>query len=113
MNPRTRPSRKLLAASIGIATVSYMTATASCSSSHAVGNLGGPYTTDDASPTDATGTFNNDVVGNLMRFDASGDDATESGAQDAPADAVQDAVQDAVEEFSHVVGNLIAPPIDP
>ena len=127
--PRPRPSRKLLVASIGVATVSYMAATASCSSSSQgapVGNLVAPpndasQTGDATQPADSP-TGEEFAVGNLVAFPldaAEGDGAQEGAPQDGSKDVepndgeLKDVVEDVIDDFSRVVGNLIAPPRDP
>jgi hypothetical protein len=122
-----KKSRKLLAASIGVATVSYVVTGAACGSSS---NGTGPNPVADSSVLGDVNLRETEpvddafmLVGNLVAFpvDASDaaaaadggvetpdsqSDAVGGGSQDAP----QDVVEDIIEEFHHIVGNLIAPP---
>jgi hypothetical protein len=118
MSLRPGGRRKLLVASIGVATVSYVVATASCGGTTSAGPSVTPE--NDASQSadveqDQTSPPGDEFeipVGNLMPFpfdaaSSSGGDAT----KDAPAD--EGAPVDAADEFHQIVGNLVAPPIDP
>jgi hypothetical protein len=122
-NVRPPAGRKLLIASVGVATVSYVALSTSCSSSsNPAGNLVAP-------PSDAADEF---PVANLVAppFDAAEEfpvanlvappldafvppadargDVTADGPRDAPGDAVSD--QSTIDDFP--VANLVAPPID-
>jgi hypothetical protein len=125
--PRPRIARKLLTASIGVATLSYVTSATSCGSSpdhpttqdaaseeRVVGNLA-PLPTDAQPPTDAL-QVQEIVVGNLVGIpiDASADEASDASADQAAETATDsapdDAPQDVRSEF--IIGNLASPPQD-
>jgi hypothetical protein len=120
-NPRPPPGRKLLIASVGVATVSYVALSTSCGSSSTTGNVPPPSDAADefpvanlvAPPFDAAEEFPvaNLVAPPLDAFvppeDARGDVAAD-GPRDAPGDAVSD--QATIDDFP--VANLVAPPID-
>jgi hypothetical protein len=91
--PRNRLARKLLTASLGVATLSYVTAVTSC---------GGETGAVDASPGDER-TGPGPVVGNLAPGPTDAQKADVTGAIDATQPDVR-------EEF--IVGNLAPIPID-
>ena len=117
MSSRPGGRRKLLVASIGVATVSYVVATASCGGSTSAGPSVTPVgdasqTADVEQDQTSPGDEIEIPVGNLMPFPF---DAASSSGGDATNDASEDegAPADAADEFHHIVGNLVAPPIDP
>jgi hypothetical protein len=132
-NVPTRPrfARKLLTASIGVATVSYVTAVTSCGGDTnattdaapddanaeravVVGNLA-PVPTDaqlmDASQFDVREDF---IVGNLVLIptDAHPDNAQTDVATDTGSDATTDTSSDVLTIGEHFIGNLAPPPQD-
>jgi hypothetical protein len=106
---RRSPPRKLLVASVGVATVTYVALTSSCGSNPTVANLVVP-------PADASEDF---PVANLVAPPADGSDQfrdATNGADATNGDATTDAKRDAVSDHSVIddfpVANLVAPPFD-
>lgn len=106
MTPRTRTPRKILVASLGVATMTYVMA--SCGGGEVVANLVGP-TPESGPPDGKADTRDEFPVANLVAI-----------PMDAPADVTKDAVGDTrgdsprdaftIDEFP--VANLVAIPID-
>jgi len=89
MKPSFRPGRKLLAASLGVAAISYV----ACGTDNNTGNPMPPP--DDAAAKDAIDEL---VSGNLAAPPDAGSDAADGGADatiDGGADATTDAAKDA------------------
>jgi hypothetical protein len=132
--PRPRIARKLLTASIGVATLSYVASATSCGSSpdhpttqdaaseeRVVGNLA-PLPTDaqglptDAQPPNDALQVQEIVVGNLVGIpidasaDMASDTSSDQAAETATDSAPDDAPQDVRSEF--IIGNLAPPPQD-
>jgi hypothetical protein len=93
VKPRPRVARKLLTASLGVATISYVAAVTSCSSDDSAGGKDAQATGDGSTALDAQSEF---VVGNLAPRPIDGS-LTDTQPMTIPDVAV---------------GNLVAPPPD-
>jgi hypothetical protein len=95
MAPKRRVGRKLLVASIGVATMTYVGV-----------NCGGSTTNDGTDQADATPDTSADAVDDFPVANLVAPPL--DGANDAQADAPEDAPADAIDDFP--VANLVPPP---